>query len=382
MVAAVSPEEIRPEAAASEPTHWLYGRYFLPLPDVSDETRQAINKGRAMPTWVEIITRLRRMERQAADRKADPDEQARAQARQRAAVTGRIEGLGVNGLAAAIGCSHTTVLRHLRHLEALGLIRTEQGEFTTELDEATGRIKRNYAKAPPKVIIVTIEDRHCRPSRAPRAARGDTPGTGPKASGDTPETVRKAPESQDRNWRVPRERNSKEFRSSGTKERRTAAGPGTGPAAAAAEERGHQAGPPDPAGEWQRQAEQDAQRRARERQIETFANGLQIPAIEVIALMRANPDELKRIATEAGILTTDGKFARFQPRPWRFGESSPPAVSAETQQAIRAGIEEISDPARLTPEQSELLANVTKATKTFARRSLIESDAEAGKAVA
>jgi hypothetical protein len=223
MIAAVSPEVSASLEPAAEPTHWLRGRYFVPLPDLSDETRQAINKGRAAATWVEILARLRDLERRG------PDDQTK-----QAAEAGRIEGLGVNGLAAAVGCSHTTALKHLRHLESLGLIRTEQAAFTLEADQVTGRIRRNYAKAPPKVIVVTIEDRHCRPCRASGTRRGDTPGTGPRATGDTPETVRKGVNPQDRNWRVSKERTSKEVRSFGTNKRRTAAGPGKGPAAAAA----------------------------------------------------------------------------------------------------------------------------------------------------
>ena len=359
MIAAISPEKIPSEPPAAPPKHWLDGRYFVPLPDLADETRQAIYAGRAAAAWMEITTRLRSLERRG------PDEQAK-----RAAVTGRIEGLGVNGLAAALGCSHTTALKYLRHLESLGLIRTEQGAFTTELDPATGRIKRNYAKAPPKVIVVAIEDRHCRPCRPSETRRGDTPGTSPKASGDTPETGGKVPHSQDRNWRHSRERTSKEVRSYGTNKRRTAAGPQERPAAAVATKRGLQAGPVDPAGEWQRQADEAAQRRAKEHQIERLANGLGVPAIEVVALMRANPAELRRIAIEAGILTPDGQFVRILSGRQSLTAGPPPAVSSTARDAIKAGIEELSDPSRLTPEQAETLANVTKATKAHARHSL------------
>jgi len=295
-----------------------------------------------------------------------PDDQTR-----RAAASGRIEGLGVNGLAAAVGCSHTTALRHLRHLESLGLIRTEQAAFTLEADQVTGRIRRNYAKAPPKVIVVTIEDRHCRPCRAPGARRQGTPETGPRASGGTPETGRKGGNPQARNWRVSKERTSKEVRSFGTNKRRTAAGLGTGPAAAAAAERGQRpAGRPEPADEW---AQAEAARRAKERQIETFARGLQISAIEVIALMRAAPDELRRIATDAGILTPDGHFVRplHQPKPWRNPAWTPPPVSPQAQAAIKGCIEEMSDHSRLTNGQIELINNATKATKAYAKHSLI-----------
>ena len=307
MVAAVSPAVSAPSEPATEPTHWLNGRYFVPLPDLSDETRQAINKGRAAAVWLEIVARLRHLERRGPDAAA-----------KQAAVAGRIEGLGVNGLAAAVGCSHTTALRHLRHLESLGLIRTEQGEFTLEADQVTGRIKRNYAKAPPKVIIVTIEDRHCRPCRASGARRQGTPETGPRASGGTPETGRKGDDPQARNWRVSKERTSTEVRSFGTNKRRTAAGPGRGPATAAAgAERGQQpAGPasrppaPDPVDEWQRQADEDRRQRARKAALDLMSDGLGIPAAEVLGLMHASPDDLKARCIKAGIMTPDGKWKR------------------------------------------------------------------------
>jgi hypothetical protein len=181
----------------------------------------------------------------------------------------------------------------------------------------------------------------------------------------------------------PKNETPKSFVPLGTKQRRTAAGPQERPAAAAAAERGQQAGPPDPAGEWQRQADDDARRRAKERQIEVLANGLQIPAIEVMALMRGSPDELRQIATEAGVLTPEGKFVSCPPRLHRRLDGWQPRVSVEAQQAIRAGIEELSDSRRLTPEQATILANVTKATK-YARQgySLMASTTEAGKAVA
>lgn len=301
MIAAATADISGPEAATAEPTHWLQGRYFIPLPDLSDETRQAIYAGRAAAAWMELVTRLKSLERRG------PDEQTRL-----AAVTGRIEGLGVNGLAASLRCSHTTALKHLRHLEQIGLIRTEQGAFTTELDEATGRIKRNYAKAPPKVIIVTIEDRHCRPTRASGTRRGDTPGTSPRATGGTPETGRKDSNSQARNWRHSKDANlQRGLHPLDANRRRTTAGPHGRPAAAAAKaEKGKRSPAPSPPSEttWQRQAHDEQRERNRRQWADFISRGLKMPLMEVIALWQADGEELKRLCVAAGIMTPEGKM--------------------------------------------------------------------------
>jgi hypothetical protein len=384
MIAAVSADVSASLEPADEQSHWLNGRYFVPLPDLSDETRQAIYGGRAAAVWIEIVSRLRNLERRG------PDDQTR-----QAAFSGRIESLGVNGLAAAVGCSHTTALKHLRHLESLGLIRTEQAEFTMESDAATGKIRRNYAKAPPKVIVVTIEDRHCRPCRASETRKQGTPGTGLRVTGDTPETGGKGGNPQDRNWRVSKERTSKEVRSFGTNRRRTAAGPQERPAAAVAgtERRqqqqrpaGRQAAsqPPqwlswsDPATcrrgrefvaaiaaklnmtpeavaavprgqkrhelieryreadqppDWQRQAEQEARDRRQQEVAEGISRHLGMPVIEVIGLWRASPDDLKVRCIDAGLMTPDGKFTSLlasrtpRQRQSRRVEGMPPPAS-------------------------------------------------------
>lgn len=356
MIAAVSPDLSAPADAAPEPTHWLQGRYFVPLPDLSDETRQAIYAGRAAAAWMELVTRLKALERRG------PDDLTR-----RAAVTGRIEGLGVNGLAAALGCSHTTALKHLRHLEQIGLIRTEQGTFTNEVDEATGRIKRNYAKAPPKVIIVTIEDRHCRPCRSPRTAKGDTPGTGPKATGGTPETGGKSPNPQARNWRVSKDGNlQRGSHPLDGNRRRTAAGPHGRPAAAAAKaEKGQRppkpAAPPETA--WQRQTADEKRARDRQRMAEFISCGLGMPFLEVIALWQTNGEELKSRCVAAGIMTPEGKLIRpqrllgarhcfAQPR-----QADPPPADDAAQQRFRSVSEriwELRDQADAATEQAAI----------------------------
>jgi len=225
MVSSVSTAVSAPCQPADDGRHWLHGRYFVPIPDLSDETRLAINAGRAGGLWLEIVTRLRDLERRGSDKQAKGS-----------AYVGRLVGLGVNGLAAAVGCSHTTVLKHLRHLEGLGLIRTEQATYTVDRDAETGRVRRNYAKAPPKVIVVTVEDRHCRPTKASGTRRTGTPEPGLSVAGGTPETGGNSSESQARNWRVSKDgnlqRGSHPLDGNG---RRTDAGPLERPATAAAQ---------------------------------------------------------------------------------------------------------------------------------------------------
>lgn len=308
MVAAVSPNENDSSPAAAEPTHWLNGRYFVCLPDLSDETRRAIYAAGASALWIEITTRLRDLERRGKE-----------PAERQAAFTGRLEALGVKGLAAAIGCSPTTVLKHLRSLEALGLIRTEQGAFVNEADPVTGKIRRNYAKAPPKVIVVTIQDRHCRPSRASQTRQ-------PRQEAPPPKTDPKNPEPRANSCRVSKEPNLQ--RGSVPLEpnrRRTAAGPFGRPAAAAAKAGQKQsAAPPDPKASWQEQADEEALERARKAMVEHFAAGLNMHPLEVIALWKAQPDELKRQAVEAGLLTPEGKIIRASTRIRRFAADGQP----------------------------------------------------------
>jgi hypothetical protein len=156
---------------------------------------------------------------------------------QLAAVAGRIEHLGVTGLAAAIGpgmsnakrMSTKAVLRQLRFLERQGFVRTTQGTFTTETD-AEGKIRKNYAKAPPKVIELTLTDRHMRPTgpvSEPRRSRCETH-QGPKAVGC--ETHPKAPRTRVRNAPVPKDSDLQRDRSPLDSDRRQdASGPRKGP---------------------------------------------------------------------------------------------------------------------------------------------------------
>lgn len=236
MVSAVS----QPPAPAAEGTesdityarHWLQGRYFVPLPDLAEETWWEINQGRALPAFVGICALLHDLERRGTQRQ------------KAAAIAGRIEHLGVTGLARAIGragekacessgadakskgASTKAILRQLRFLERRGLIRTYQGKFTAEVDPATGRIIRNYAKAPPKVIELTLTDRHYRPTgpvREPRRAGCETP-QGPKAVGC--ETHPKAPKARVRNAPVSKDSDLQRDRSPLDSDRRQdASGP-------------------------------------------------------------------------------------------------------------------------------------------------------------
>lgn len=224
MVSAVS-QTTAPAAESTETAstdHWLKGRYFVPMPDLSDETRWEVSQGRAWPVLTGLMVLLHDLERRGS-------EPQRA-----AAVAGRIEHLGVNGLAAAVRVSPKAVLRQLRFLERRGLIQTSQGTFTAETDPVTGRIVRNYAKAPPKVIQLTLADRHYRPTAPAREPRRDTHETTARRQGDTHETTRKVWNPPGRNDRVSRERTSKEVRSSGTNRRQDASGPRKGPETPAA----------------------------------------------------------------------------------------------------------------------------------------------------
>ena len=364
MIAVNSQENLRPESAETSPSHWLAGRYFVPLPDLSDETRKAIYAGRAAAAWIEITSRLHTLERRGADRKAAPEEQARQQARQQAAFSGRIEGLGVNGLAVALGCSHTTALKYVRYLESLGLIRTEQGEFTAEVDQVTGKIRRNYAKSPPKVIIVTIQDRHLRPCLTSQTRRGGTPETGLNPNSRTPETGGKGPSSPARNWRHSREPNLQ--RGSVPMEpnrRRTAAGPLGRPAAAAATAEQKQSAAHDPKAAWQTQADEAARERGRQAMAEHLAAGLQMNVIEVIALWKAQPDELKRQAVEAGLLTPEGKLIRQRPYANRIRRFPPAGTPLQSEPITN---EELGDFLRRLKEDQKAKESASRSSREAA----------------
>jgi hypothetical protein len=212
------------------------------------------------------------------------------------AFNGRIE-VGVAGLAKAAGYGDKAILRQLRHLErVVGIIKTHQGDHTIERDPETGRVKANFLKAPPKVIIITIEDRHMRPTgpRRPPAAPGIETTPGRKSLGI--ETTPRGEDLRDRNDVVPIDRNLQRGFGHSDRNRR--------PAAA-----GHEGRPPRPPGQGQRPAtpaDRDAIAR-RERLATDYAYHLGMKLEEVIALWRADRADLRRRLNEAGIDPVTGK---------------------------------------------------------------------------
>lgn len=292
MVSAVSPQVSPPSSGDSTATpaagrgpHWLQGRYFVPMPDLSDETRWAISEGAAWPAWTTINAVAHDLERRGATQEVRDD-----------AYNGRIE-VGVAGLAKAAGYGDKAILRQLRHLEhVVGIIRTHQGDHTIERDPETGRVRKNFLKAPPKVIIITIEDRHMRPTgpRRPPAAPGIETTPGRKSLGI--ETTPRGDDPRDRNDVVPIDRNLHRGFGHSDRNRR--------PAAA-----GHEGRPPRPPGQGQLPAS-PAHRDdiARKHRLATdYAYHLGMKIEEVIDLWRADKEELKRRLVEAGIDPFTGK---------------------------------------------------------------------------
>jgi hypothetical protein len=295
MISAVSTQASPPTSGDSTATpaadrgqHWLKGRYFVPMPDLSDETRWAISEGSAWPAWTAIMAVAHDLERRGATPEIRDD-----------AFNGRIE-VGVAGLAKAAGYGDKAILRQLRHLErVVGIIKTHQGDHTIERDPETGRVKANFLKAPPKVIIITIEDRHMRPTgpRRPPAAPGIETTPGRKSLGI--ETTPRGDDPRDRNDVVPIDRNLQRGFGHSDRNRR--------PAAA-----GHEGRPPRPPGQGQRPAtpaDRDAiARREQQHRLATdYAYHLGMKLEEVIALWKADKEELKRRLIEAGIDIFTGK---------------------------------------------------------------------------
>ena len=292
MVSAVSAASCPPSSddstrPADRGRHWCEGRYFVRMPDLSDETRWAISEGAAWPAFVTILAIAHDLERRGATQEIRDD-----------AFNGRIV-VGVAGLAKAAGYGDKAILRQLRHLErVVGIIRTHQETFTTERDPATGRMLKNYAKAPPKVILITIQDHHMRPDptrRPPAAGIETTPR--PKSLGI--ETTPRADDPRDRNDVVPIDRNLHRGFGHSDRNRR--------PAAA-----GHEGRPPRPPQRGQRPATpaagQDADARARkERLAADYAYHLEDTPENVIAQWKADPQALKRRLIERGVDPTTGR---------------------------------------------------------------------------
>ena len=186
--------------ADPSPPHWLEGRFFVPVPDLSDEVRQQISKGRAWPVFMAIMSLLH-------------DRARRGPREQRAASkAGRIEGVGICGLAAASGQTDRATLRQVRVLEAIGLIRTTQERFTQEADPTTGRFVRNYRKVPPKALAMTLADTHLRPTVSTRK-RGQSASIQsiPNGAKVGIQSIPKGTKGRDTKYRVSKERTPKEF---------------------------------------------------------------------------------------------------------------------------------------------------------------------------
>lgn len=317
MIAAVSADfsaTTEPDTkAATEPQHWLTGIYFVPSPDLSDETRWAINQGRSMPLWEGLMSILHHLERKGAT------DEIRAAAR-----AGRIEHMGVNGIAKVIHLDPKTVLRQLRHLEkVVGIVATDQRDFTLETDPATGRIVRNYARAEPKSITMAIKPHHLRPAKAIQATRTGTPGTTLKAKGGTGRTPLNPEKLQGRNACVPKETNLQRGSfPSETNRRTSSAGPLGRPAASSAKST-HQRPPdrivnrPPPAPRPDRMVcspatpqaapareEQEWERKAREDRMRAFISNaalvLECTEDTIKEIGRHDRDELMRRLTLAG----------------------------------------------------------------------------------
>lgn len=321
-------------AAAPERTHWLQGIYFIPSPDISDETRWAINQGRAMPLWEGLMALLHNLERKGA-----------TESIRDAAAAGRLDHLGVNGIAKAIHMSPTAVLRQLRHLErVVGIVATDQKDFTLEADPVTGKIVRNYARAEPKAIRITVKEHHLRPAKAVQAKRQATHEPNPRQSGGTHEPNAKGQNLRVRNRCVPIEPNLQ--RGSVPMEpnrRRNAAVPQERPAASAAkastrrdpysESRQRPAAPqPDPQQAWRQQGEEERRRKEMAARIELYSVGLGMSPMEVRALWRAAPQELKRMVEAAGLdCRTPGERSR-KLRELRFREPTVPSLNLNPDQ--------------------------------------------------
>jgi len=291
---------------STAPRHWLLGRYYVKTPDLSDETRWEISQGRAWPVFNGLMVLLHDLERRGTEQQ------------QLAAIAGRIEHLGVNGLAESIRMSPTAILRQLRFLERIGIVRTTQATFTVETDPATGRIVRNYAKAPPKVIELTLTDRHYRPTGRAKAATGDTHETTARRQGDTHETTRTVRNPQGRNECVPRERTSREVRSSGTNRRQDASVPLGRPEtpAAKANPGSGTTGLSERREEVIRSFYDPHDRASRQRLFAVFvsncAKSLRLTEAEVIEIGKRDKGELVRRLQDAGCDPATGRSIRHR----------------------------------------------------------------------
>lgn len=274
------------------------------MPDLCDEVRWEISQGRAWPVFNGLIVLLHDLERRGT-------EPQRA-----AAVAGRIEHLGVNGLAESIRMSPSAVLRQLRFLERIGVVRTSQETFTTETDTVTGRIVRNYAKAPPKVVELTLTDRHYRPTGR---TKGSTHETHPRRQGDTHETRPRAKNPRERNECVSKDSDLQRDRSPLDSDRRQDASVPLGrpesPAAKANPGSGT-AGLSERREEVIRSFYDPHDRSSRQRLLAAYvancAKSLGLTEAEVVAIGKADKADLVRRLQDAGCDPATGRRIRHR----------------------------------------------------------------------
>lgn len=349
-------------AGSGRGQHWCAGRYFVPVPDLNDETRWAISEGSAWPAFIAILGAAHDLERRGRTREIRDD-----------AYEGRIE-IGVSGLAKASGYGEKAVLRQLRHLErVVGIIRTHQGTFTTERDSKTGRVIRNHAKAPPKVIIITIQDGHMRPDptrRPPAGVAVETTGTSNPVG---IETTGKGNDPRDRNDVVPIDRTLHRGFGQGDRTRRTAAAghEGRAPRPPQREPR-----PAPPARGQDRHALDRRDRLAAE-----YAYNLGMEPAEVIDLWRRDPAALKTMLLERGIDPTTGRrmkgatvsVVHVAPA---TETARPPDTTFEIRRATTAAVSMRDEPpaAEVTEDEErrreQLLATLKRATEEDIRKAV------------
>lgn len=267
----------------------MNGRFFCPVPDMSDETSWVISKGRAWPAFMAIMRLLRYQERRGKTAEAKAD-----------AADGRLV-VGVNALARAAGMTSTAILRQLRFLERQGFIKTHQERFVTETDPATGKITRNAAKAPPKVIVMTWQDSFQRPVNASKTAKRDTAEPNAIPTTGTAEPNAKGSQDRVRNDCVSIEANlQRGLHSMNANQRPSAAGPLERPAASTAKrDRWKAKGKEKPATPLQPWQEQDMKAKVM-LLAERIGRLLQMSPQAVIEIGKADKNDLRRRIVEAG----------------------------------------------------------------------------------
>ena len=167
-----SASSVRPEGDSS-PGHFLQGYYFVPMPDLNDETIWTINAGRSMPALIAVLRALHDQHRRGRNEEIRAD-----------AAGGRLT-IGLKALSRANGMQTSSLLRQLRFLERAGLLKAHEGERVVERDPVTGKILKGRGRTPPKVIVMTLDRSMMRGGR--RAAEtGRIPSQKPEETGRIP----------------------------------------------------------------------------------------------------------------------------------------------------------------------------------------------------